>query len=64
MTEKELKFELQKKDKQIQELYVLIDTMQTNLRSVSSYLNEEQKNTTSTHTFKWCMGWKAGDEKK
>ena len=44
MTEKQLQFELMKKDKQIADLYVVIDTLQTNMRSVSSYLSEDKKN--------------------
>ena len=63
MTEKQLKFELMKKDKQIADLYVVIDTLQTNMRSVSSYVGEDKKNEIETRSFKWCMNWKQGDEK-
>ena len=52
-----------KKDKQIADLYVVIDTLQTNMRSVSSYLNEDKKNEIETQSFKWCMSWKQGNEK-
>jgi succinate dehydrogenase/fumarate reductase-like Fe-S protein len=48
MTEKQLRYELMKKDKQIADLYVVIDTLQTNMRSVSSYLNEDKKNEIET----------------
>ena len=63
MTEKQLQYELMKKDKQIADLYVVIDTLQTNTRSVSSYLNEDKKNEIETQSFKWCMSWKQGNEK-
>lgn len=63
MTEKQLQFELMKKDKQIADLYVVIDTLQTNMRSVSSYLSEDKKNEIETRSYKWCMNWKQGDEK-
>jgi hypothetical protein len=63
MSEKKLQFELMKKDKQIADLYVVIDTLQTNMRSVSSYLNKDKKKEIETQSFKWCMSWKQGDEK-
>ena len=63
MTEKQLQYELMKKDKQIADLYVVIDTLQTNMRSVSSYLNEDKNNEIETQSFKWCMSWKQGNEK-
>ena len=62
MNEKLLQLEILKKNKQIQDLYVLIDTLQTNLRSATSYLNEEKKREINTRTYKWCMNWRAGDE--
>ena len=43
MSEKKLQFELMQKDKQIADLYVVIDTLQTNMRSVTSYLDEDKK---------------------
>lgn len=58
-----LEFELQKKEKQIQELYVLIDTLQTNLRSAVSSLPEEGKEKiVNVRSFKWCMNWRQGNE--
>lgn len=64
MNEKKLQFEIMKRDKQIQDLYVLIDTLQTNLRSASNLLDEENKNKiVNVQSFKWCMSWRAGDEK-
>ena len=63
MNEKKLQFEIMKRDKQIQDLYVLIDTLQTNLRSASNLLDEENKDKiVNVQSFKWCMNWKAGDE--
>jgi len=46
--------------KEISELYVLIDTLQTNLRTVVSYLNEEQKKEINTPSYRWCVEWKPG----
>ena len=64
MTEKQLQLEIIKRDKQIQELYVLIDTLQTNLRSASALLTEKDKSTiVNVQSYKWCVSWKAGDEK-
>ena len=63
MKEKLLQLEVLKKNKQIQELYVLIDTLQTNLRASTSQLNESTKEKiTSVQSYKWCMNWRAGDE--
>tara|TARA_R100000152_G_C6587841_1_gene49364 strand:- start:63 stop:260 length:198 start_codon:yes stop_codon:yes gene_type:complete len=58
------KLELMKKDKQIADLYVLIDTLQTNLRSAVSQIKEEDKGKiTGAQSYKWCMNWRQGDEK-
>jgi len=63
MNEKQLQLEILKRDKQIQELYVLIDTLQTNLRAATSQLDETKKEKiTSVQSYKWCMNWRAGDE--
>ena len=61
---KECIFGLSQKDKQIAELYVVIDTLQTNLRSAVSYLSEEQMKNVENHSYRWCSNWKAGDEKR
>ena len=64
MDEKNLLKQLLQKDKQIAELYALIDTLQTNLRTATSYLNEDdKKEVVNVQSYKWCMNWKAGDEK-
>lgn len=58
-------FELIKKDKQIADLYALIDTLQTNLRTTVSYLSEEDKQqVVNVQSYKWCSNWKQGDELK
>ena len=57
-----LKKEIFQKEKQIKDLYVLIDTLQTNLRSAVSYIESEKKEEIETPSFKWVMNWKAGDE--
>ena len=59
-----LKLKSLKKDKRISELYVVIDTLQTNLRSAVSCLGEKEKKEVETPSFKWSMKWKAGDEKE
>ena len=58
-----LKLELNKKTKQITELYVVIDTLQSNLRAATSYLSPEQMGAVNNHSYKWCVNWKPGDEK-
>ena len=63
MNEKSLMLQLLNKDKQIAELYVLIDTLQTNLRSATSCLSpEDEEKITKVQSYKWCMNWKQGDE--
>jgi hypothetical protein len=64
MSEKKLQFELMKKDKQIADLYVVIDTLQTNLRSATNLLQEEDKQKIiNVQSYKWCMNWRQGEEK-
>ena len=63
MNEKQLLFKLHQKDKQIADLYALIDTLQTNLRTATNYLNEEDKGKViNVQSYKWCMNWRQGDE--
>ena len=57
-------FGASKTQKQITELYVVIDTLQTNLRAATTYLNEEQMVAVDNHSYKWCTNWKPGDEKQ
>lgn len=63
MREQEIKLELNKKQKQIEELYTLIDTLQVNLRTAVNQLNKEDKESLiNTPSYKWCSSWKIGDE--
>jgi len=64
MIDRETQLKLRDKDKEIDELHVLIDTLQTNLRSALTYLNEEQANEiTKVPSMKWCIGWTPNDER-
>ena len=54
--------ELVRKQKEIADLHVLIDTLQTNLRSVTSYLTEEQKKEINTPSYRWCIEWKSEND--
>ena len=49
--------ELVQKEKQIAELHVLIDTLQTNLRTACSYLTDQQKKEINTPSYRWCSEW-------
>ena len=50
--------------KEIAELYVVIDTLQTNLRSAVGYLSDEDKDKIiNVQSYKWCTNWQQGDEK-
>lgn len=63
MSEKQLLLQLHKKDKQISDLYALIDTLQTNLRSAVNSLSENDKDQIiNVQSYKWCSNWKQGDE--
>jgi len=64
MNERQLKLVIHNQEKQISDLYALIDTLQTNLRTTTHYLNEEDKQkVVNVQSYKWCMGWRQGDEK-
>lgn len=64
MSDRALKLEIHNKEKQIADLYALIDTLQTNLRSTIFYLSDEDKpKITNVQSYKWCMNWRQGDEK-
>ena len=59
-----LQREILAQQKQINELYVVIDTLQANLRSAVSQIREiDQKKITKVQSYKWCANWKPGDEK-
>jgi len=59
MSDKMLRKKLSDKDKEIEELLVLIDTLQCNLRSCVSCLPEEkQEEISSVRSFKWSLNWR------
>ena len=58
MALKQLKKEIYRQEMEIKELHVLIDTLQTNLRSAISYLSEEQaEEIKKVPSMKWCVDW-------
>ena len=63
MSDKQLLLQLHKKDKQISDLYALIDTLQANLRSaVNSLPKKDKDKIINVQSYKWCSNWKQGDE--
>jgi len=65
MGEKELNLIIYNQQKQIADLYALIDTLQTNLRTATNYLSEQDKaEVVNVQSYKWCINWQQGDEKK
>lgn len=64
LTKKQLEHKLLQQEKQITQLHVVIDTLQTNLRSAVSYLDAKEMKEVSNHSYRWSMGFKPGDEKK
>lgn len=48
----------------IQELLVLIDTLQTNLRSVISHVPEQDREKIQTPSLKWCLNWTQSEIKR
>lgn len=64
MKDKELLKKISNLEKERNELYVLIDTLQTNLRSTAAVVPEDKKNSiVEVQSFKWCINWRPGDEK-
>tara|TARA_Y100000593_G_scaffold80532_1_gene150387 strand:- start:2526 stop:2708 length:183 start_codon:yes stop_codon:yes gene_type:complete len=53
---------LRELQKERDDLLVLIDTLQTNLRTVSTYLTEEELKEVNTRSYKWCLNWKNGKD--
>ena len=49
---------LRELQKERDDLLVLIDTLQTNLRTVSTYLTEEEFKEVNTRSYKWCLNWR------
>lgn len=64
MNERQLLLQISNQQKEIAELYVVIDTLQTNLRSAIGYLSDEDKEKIiNVQSYKWCTNWQQGDEK-
>ena len=60
-TLKSLYKEVHLKNKQIEELQVLIDTLQTNLRSAVSLIDTSKRSQiTNVQSYKWCVNWRPG----
>jgi len=55
---KSLQHQVAKLQSEIADMHVVIDTLQTNLRSVSSCLPEDKKQECFTQSYKWCINWK------
>ncbi len=55
---KSLQHQAAQKDRQIADLHVIIDTLQTNLRSASSYIPEEKKKEVETQSYLWSINWR------
>jgi hypothetical protein len=62
MENKKLLLQINKKEKQIEELLVLIDTLQTNLRSAVTHIPEGKKGEIiNVQSYKWCTNWRPSD---
>jgi hypothetical protein len=44
--------------KEKEDLLVVIDTLQTNLQTASTYLNKEELKELQTRSYKWCLNWR------
>ncbi len=60
---KSTQFQIQQKDKEIADLLVIIDTLQTNMRSVSTYVPEDKIKEITTQSYNWSINWKPGKDK-
>ncbi len=50
---------VQDKDREIADLLVLVDTLQTNLRSAVSQIDPDKAKTiTEVQSFKWSLNWR------
>jgi hypothetical protein len=59
MNEKELRKKIRDQELEIQDLLVLIDTLQTNLRSAVSCIPEKDRGQIeNVRSFKWCLEWR------
>lgn len=61
---KKLEYQLLQKQKEINELYVVIDTLQNTLGAAVSYLSEKELKDLKNHSYHWCTKWKVGDERQ
>lgn len=63
MNSRQLELEIHNLSKKIEALQVLVDTLQSNLRSAVSHLSDEDKEKIeNVQSYKWCSGWRPGDE--
>ena len=60
---KSMQFQVQQKDKEIADLLVIIDTLQTNMRSVSTYVPEDKIKEITTRSYNWSLKWRPGQDK-
>lgn len=59
MNEKQLRKKIRDQELEIQDLLVLIDTLQTNLRSAVSCIPEQDRSQIeNVRSFKWCLNWR------
>lgn len=62
VTTRELQKTVQDLRNQQQEMLVVIDTLQTNLRSAVASLSDEAKEQiTKVQSYKWCSNWSTKD---
>lgn len=60
---KELLKQIHNLQKEREDLLVLIDTLQTNLRAATSYLNDAQRQEIeSVQSFKWSLNWRVDQQ--
>lgn len=60
---KELLKHIHNLQKEREDLLVLIDTLQTNLRAATSYLNDEQRcEIESVQSYKWSLNWRVDQQ--
>jgi hypothetical protein len=60
---KSMQFQVQQKDQEIADLLVIIDTLQTNMRSVSTYVPEDKIKEITTQSYNWSLNWRPGQDK-
>ena len=62
-TLKQLYRQAHEQSKQIEDLQVLIDTLQTNLRAATSCLDDTQRTQIeSVQSFKWSLNWRVDQQ--